>query len=133
MLLHDEGDNYVPLIEDDDDSQAQPLPTQRKNVEDMKEMEVEDSMTNADIRSLMPIAGGSEDRSHAAIDTQARVSNITLPASTRSRYPMVSSSNGSSQALVRQYALLPYPPVTVSFPAVNALTLTDSNSTKLDC
>ncbi|CEG49942.1 uncharacterized protein PHALS_07677 [Plasmopara halstedii] len=75
-----------------------------------EEMEVEDSMTNADIRSLMLIAGGSEDRSYAPFDTQARGLTITLPASTRSTNHMVSSSN-----------------------AVNAFALTDSNSIKLDC
>ncbi|CEG37319.1 uncharacterized protein PHALS_04920 [Plasmopara halstedii] len=90
-MIRDGGDNYVPLMEDDDYSQAQPLPTQRNNVDDIEvdilsatepeEMEVEVSMTSADIRSLMPIAKGSEDRSHAPIDTQARTIRIVMLSS----------------------------------------------------
>lgn len=116
MLIRDGGGDYVPLMEDDDESRAQPLPTQRSNVEDMEvdtpsaaeseEMEVDDSMANADAdtRSLVPITGRSEDRSRHPIDTHARVPTVTLHASTHTIYPMVSSTNGSSQALVRPHA-----------------------------
>ncbi|KAL7679037.1 hypothetical protein Plhal304r1_c086g0169091 [Plasmopara halstedii] len=57
---------------------------------ELEEMKVEDSMTNAYIRSLMLIAGGSEDRTHAIIETQARFITITLPASTRFSIPWFS-------------------------------------------
>ncbi|CEG42969.1 uncharacterized protein PHALS_13201 [Plasmopara halstedii] len=47
-------------MEDDEESQAQPLPTHRNNIDDME--------------------GDTPNRSHDPIDTQARVSAIKPPA-----------------------------------------------------
>ncbi|CEG42423.1 uncharacterized protein PHALS_12701 [Plasmopara halstedii] len=92
-------------MEDDDDSQAQPLPTQQNNVDDMtvdttsatetEEMEVEDSTTNADIHSLMLISG-------------ARVPTILYVLAP---VPVIPWFPHPMRALVRQYAWLCYPPV----------------------